>query len=1349
MTQRSQNLSRDLVNEFVEREGTPVQSYINTYNSMFVDAMVNLVESTVIPTNNGSITFEDVKLVLPKVNRLNKTEDLLPIEAFNRNMTYSSAAYVTVRQGNKTLENVCFAHIPVYIGSKLDNTIYRSDLAGQMETDPGGYFIIEGGEKVVIPQIRIQPNMDVIYMENSKKGGRLGNHITCLDGAITRKITLEVFTPAKADTNSTSLPTVRLITSSLNSEDTTEKRTDPGINVAIVFRLLRQTNKDDLLEYLQRFVPTENLKGGITRESAYLIIRSWLQATFDDGYSEPEPELILVSKDKSSKRIPIHERKADAVNLAMNNLYQELFPQIPKDAFVEKTNLLCRMLVRLALVANDLIDIDNRDDWKYVYVKSAPLMLITLFTQIWSKFITKDIGINATLNDVQASLIGDANITQQMISAIRSGKWSVKGTHISSIAITEELNRLNPLATMTHLTRIMIPAEKQGAQFQTRLNTGSKLMSCYAHTPDSEAAGLTRHLGSLTRISLEVPDELVWTTIEQIIQPQYPEIISSDATQTNTHLLILNGRPRAWCSGDMFTSVLRTFRRSGKIPPTVSIALEADAVIVKTLAGRMYIPCLIVEPSLTDQGGPGELVIERLEGEKWDFNTLLLNGAIEYIDTHELASIVLAPSLEVYRDAQEQRNVLRQKIYLVTQLLADEWMEVPEFMLTEYTNMSKRLYDEGMPSDNITTLKTMLVKYEDIYFRLLRIHRYTHVALSSAFALGLSAATIPYVEKIQGPRILYQCNINTQAVTVAPVNANIRFDASAKNLYYGQAPIVHTQQGSLIGFDKYPSGTHLKVGIMPFGGLTVEDAIILNKATVERGALMQYNTKTKEAKEEDLNGVVTVFYKPPPRYRGKKAQGKEDPYRFLEEDGIVAPGTKVTAGVCIIGALKYVKERAREAREWMKQSALYYEFEDKLRSFEQEYKDYSPEELQALNYAGYKALFQEDLQNVIKHLNTLPQPDDASVYLDLDDEGIVQDVMITSSENINNRLVKVKIVEKHNVVGGDKFSPRCGQKGTASYLYPSEDMPFTAKGEVLDMIINTPGIVGRMTPSMLVEMLSNHIAGSRGTRTRADAFQPILENYEVIKTLEEGGFTTLGRTQLYNGKTGVKMWVDIMVAPIYQSALKHHAADKFRVRGMGHARDPITKQAVRGRKRIGGIHFGEQEGQVTRAHGMAEFMKERLSSDSIPSVWCVDCGILATFADRPARYVCNRCGGSNFGAMEIPGTYRYVEQVMAGMNVLTQLKFRKEDAITPGVIRSKFNMLELEKQGTIPSLKAPLEKEGTSEASESLVEEANDLLQKLSIYPEQAGTSSEAVDSIINSWYGNEIHRDDVEDDFS
>ena len=1356
MENYSQDLSRELVKEFVDKEGTPVQSYINTYNEMFVDAVANLVASTVIPTNNGSIKFENVTYQLPATTILGKSEELLPVEAFNQNKSYLAPFYVDVRQGKNVLENVCFMHAPVYIRSKLDNTVYHSDLAGQMDTDPGGYFIIEGGEKVVIPQIRLQPNVDVIFMENAKRGGRLGNHITCLEGSITRKTTLEVFTPAKTEGVS-SLPTVRLITSSLTSDDTSEIRTDPGINVAIIFRILRQTNKEELIDYLERFVPTTNLKGGITQRGAFLIIRGWLQATFDEGYNEEEPELVLVRKDKSSKRIPIAERRSDAVNIAINNLYQDLFPHIPKDALVEKTNLLCRMLVRLALVENDIIDIDNRDDWKYVFIRSAPLMMMTLFTQIWNRVTTKDIGVNATLSDVNRVLNADATITQQLISAIRSGKWSVKGTHISWEAITEELNRLNPQATITHLTRIIIPAEKRGAQFQTRLNIGSKLMSCFAHTPDSEAAGLTRHLGSLTRITTEVSPDIVWAAIEQYIQPNYPDIISSDASDMNTHLLLLNGRPRAWCNGSMFTNVLRSYRRQGLIPPTVSISLESDSVMIKTLAGRMYIPCLVIEKEITDKGDLGKLVIDTLEGHKWDFATLLVNGAIEYIDTHELSNIVLAPSMEDFRDTETQHEIIKHKLRNVALSLLDEWVELPASMQDEYLNLSRKLYEQGLASDRESTLKVMQAKLEDIRSTLVRVHGYTHVVMSTSFALGLSAATIPYLERIQGPRILYQCNINTQAVTTAPVNADIRFDASTKNLYYSQAPLAHTQQGELLGLNKYPRGVHLKVGVMPFGGMTIEDAIIINKTTVERGALMQYNTKVKEAKEEDLNGVVTVFYKPPPRFRGKKMQTKTDPYRFLDRDGIIAPGTKAVPELCVIGALKYVKDKTIDARKWMEQTGIYYDIEEKIQKLENKYtrlkQEDDTEALERLQYHERKAELQAKLDEAISQLNKLPRPDDASVYVEWDEGGVVDKVLITNAENVSNRLVKVKLIEKHNVMGGDKFSPQCGQKGTASAIYPNEDMPFIgATGEVLDMIINTPGIVGRMTPSMLVEMLSNHIAGERGTRTRADAFQPILENYEVIKTLQEGGFTNLGRQQVYSGKTGHKMWVDIMVAPIYQSALKHHAADKFRVRGMGHARDPITKQAVRGRRRIGGIHFGEQEGQVTRAHGMAEFMSERLSSDSIPSVWCIDCGCGATFADRPARYVCNRCGGTNFGAMEVPGAYRYVEQLMTGMGVLTQLKFRKEDAITPGVLKSKFSTAELIPSGEKSAIKAPLETEGEGEnffEMNALIEEANSIGNKLGKYPESAGISEEAIDSVIKNWYGDdELTRDEPEEDF-
>ncbi|XP_045611530.1 DNA-directed RNA polymerase I subunit RPA2 isoform X2 [Procambarus clarkii] len=231
---------------------------------------------------------------------------------------------------------------------------------------------------------------------------------------------------------------------------------------------------------------------------------------------------------------------------------------------------------------------------------------------------------------------------------------------------------------------------------------------------------------------------------------------------------------------------------------------------------------------------------------------------------------------------------------------------------------------------------------------------------------------------------------------------------------------------------------------------------------------------------------------------------------------------------------------------------------------------------------------------------------------------------------------------KRNPIIGDKFASRSGQKGIMSRLYPVEDLPFSERGIIPDIIFNPHGIPSRMTA---------------------------------------GGFNYYGEDVLYSGVDGRMIEVEIFEGIIYYQRLRHMTADKWQVRSKGSS-DTLTRQPVKGRKRGGAIRFGEMERDCLISHGAAFTLKDRLLDCSDISLeWvCEKCGGLLTPSvrlSRGTRYygkkqpVCVLCGPeAGVRQLSLPFAFKYLVAELASVGIKTCLGLNTaEDFISESGVR--------------------------------------------------------------------------------
>ncbi|KAI3616522.1 dna-directed rna polymerase i polypeptide 2 [Moniliophthora roreri] len=220
-----------------------------------------------------------------------------------------------------------------------------------------------------------------------------------------------------------------------------------------------------------------------------------------------------------------------------------------------------------------------------------------------------------------------------------------------------------------------------------------------------------------------------------------------------------------------------------------------------------------------------------------------------------------------------------------------------------------------------------------------------------------------------------------------------------------------------------------------------------------------------------------------------------------------------------------------------------------------------------------------------------------------DEVAYVDEVRLLGDESGEGELQKVHITLRitRAPVIGDKFSSRHGQKGVCSQKWPAIDMPFSESGIQPDVIINPHAFPSRMTIGMLVESMAG----------KAGAMHGLAQDATPFKRLIAAGYNYYGNEPMYSGITGQEFSADIYLGVVYYQRLRHMVLDKFQVRTTGPV-DPLTRQPVKGRKRAGGIRFGEMERDALIAHGTSFLLQDRLMNCSdYSTAWvCRACGSL-------------------------------------------------------------------------------------------------------------------------------------------
>ncbi|KKS76297.1 MAG: DNA-directed RNA polymerase subunit beta, partial [candidate division WWE3 bacterium GW2011_GWA2_42_9] len=387
-----------------------------------------------------------------------------------------------------------------------------------------------------------------------------------------------------------------------------------------------------------------------------------------------------------------------------------------------------------------------------------------------------------------------------------------------------------------------------------------------------------------------------------------------------------------------------------------------------------------------------------------------------------------------------------------------------------------------------------------------------------------------------------------------------KFEQTNSDTCFNQYVVVETGQkvkagdvlveGPAVNNGELSIGTNMKVAYMIYEGLEFEDGIVISDRLVKEDVLTSihvsdYQTSVQETKlgpEEITRDIPNV---------------SEESLRNLDEDGIVAIGSKVKSSDILVGKVAPKGEMDLTSEERL-----------------------------------LRAIFGEKAKDVR----------DTSLYMPHGEHGVVIGIKrVTKKDNESLpagtiERITVYVAQQKKIDVGDKLAGRHGNKGVISAIVPSIDMPMLDDGSTVDIIFSSEAVLKRMNVGQILEASLGMAGKTLGKTYEVPSLQEIPE--ELIEAeLRKAGLPVTGKMKLIDGRNGEYFHNEIVVGDTYILKLIHMSEEKMHARSTG-PYSLITQQPLGGKAQFGGQRFGEMEVWALEAYGAANILKEILTIKS-------------------------------------------------------------------------------------------------------------------------------------------------------
>jgi len=619
---KSQNRNWSVIQNILKTEGIARQ-HLNSFDEFVDNGLQSIIrEVEHVDIENAEYPYKiqlgKIKLQQPRMMELDGSiTHITPAEARLRNISYAAPIMMeaSVIEDGKTLESryVHIGDMPVMVKSHgcILHSFTDQKLIdhGEDSKDPGGYFIINGSERVIVGLEDLSYNKIIVDAE--KVGGKIVHKAKVYSSIVGYRAKLEL----------------------VMKEDGLIVAKIPGspvdIPVVTLIRALGLESDKDIASVV----------------SLVDIIQNQLEGSFEKAGDVPTPKDAIVY---ISKRIAPGMLEEFQIKRAETLLDWGLLPHLGKhpENRKEKAFFLGEAACKLIELKLGWIEPDDKDHYGNKVIKFAGQMLADLFRTAFRnlvrdmKYQLERSGQKRGLNAVAAA-IRPGIISDKLNNAIATGNWG-RGR----VGVTQLLDRTNYLSTISHLRRVQSPLSRTQPNFEARdLHSTHFGRICPAETPEGSNCGLVKNLALSAIISQNVPSE-------DVIETLYSSGVV-DLNSANNQ--IKKGGTRIFVDGKLIgfhengkelTQILRNLRRTSKIHPHVGVSIyEPDQegatgrLYVNCNAGRVLRPLIIID---NDKSLLTEEFLDKISKKLISWNDLIRMGVIELIDANEEENCYIA-----------------------------------------------------------------------------------------------------------------------------------------------------------------------------------------------------------------------------------------------------------------------------------------------------------------------------------------------------------------------------------------------------------------------------------------------------------------------------------------------------------------------------------------------------------------------------------------------------------------------------------------------------------------------------------------------------------------------------------
>jgi DNA-directed RNA polymerase II subunit RPB2 len=848
----------------------------------------------------------------------NNSHYMYPNEARLRNMTYGITIHYDVdvdfiyyigdekKTHNMTLNKIYLGRFPIMLQSELcilnKMTSEVRFNAGECRNDYGGYFIIDGKEKVVIPQEKFADNM--LYIR------AYGEDDIYSYSAEIRSVSEDSSKPIRTSSVKIVAPSPTLSNGQIVVAVPNMKKPVP---LFILMRALGVISDKDIIKTCLLDI-----------EKNESMVNLFIPSVHDANKVFTQKTALEFMKELT---------KRGTVSSVIEILSDYFLPHVGELNFLDKAYFVGYMVYRLLKVYTKEAKPTDRDNFRFKRIEMSGTLIYDLFREyylIQKKDITrkideeyyyhkgsykeddtlsrkekqalkKKIQTKETTEDnkYKYNFIGliESNVKSFFKDRIveRGFKKAFKGNwgseaNTKRLGAVQDLNRLSWYTFISHLRKINLPLDSSAKVVGPRLLNSSQWgFIDPIDTPDGGNIGLHKHLSIssyITSGSSSYP-LINWirtnTPLRLVLECESEQLVNSSKVFVNGSWIGVIDTPFE------LVNLLKLYRRNGILPiyTSLSFDIEHNEVNIYTDAGRLTRP------------------IYYIENQKTSYQRSVVK------DLFEKGNITWEQIISgLMKKGDEKFNTKNNLLYEIKTLYPEIGTSKEEAFVKLKTN--EAIVDYIDTAEEETAL--IAITPEDIN----KNKYYTHMEIDPSLILGVMSNLIIYPENNPVTRNSFSCGQSKQAVSVYHSNYQMRIDKMGVILNYGQIPLVKSRYLEYINKEEQPYGVNAIVAIMCYTGYNVEDAILINEGSILRGMFRTTYYSMYEAREESskVTGMNNSKFANIEKNNviGKK---KGYDYSFLDDHGLIKENTELNDKMILIGK---INSNLNDKEVWMDDS---------------------------------------------------------------------------------------------------------------------------------------------------------------------------------------------------------------------------------------------------------------------------------------------------------------------------------------------------------------------------------------------------------------------------------------------